>query len=136
MPTNVPPAGRGPVRPPLFPGASLHAASRRLQGPQGRHMKCGPAAVPCLSLRGSHLMEDSFSIDWGREGRDAFRTIQGHYIHCPLYVHRLPRWLSSKESTCNEGDSGSIPGSGRSTGEGNRDPLQYSCLESHGKSQG
>ena len=31
-----------------------------------------------------------------------------------------------KESTCNEGDSGSIPGSGRSAGEGIGYPLQYS----------
>ena len=29
----------------------------------------------------------------------------------------------------NAGDSGSIPGSGRSLGEGNGNPLQYSCLE-------
>ena len=34
-----------------------------------------------------------------------------------------------KESTCNSGDLGSIPGSGRSPGEGNDNPLQYSCLE-------
>ena len=34
-----------------------------------------------------------------------------------------------KESTCNAGDPGSIPGSVRSPGEGNGDPLQYSCLE-------
>ena len=34
-----------------------------------------------------------------------------------------------KESTCNEGDLGSIPGLGRSPGEGNIYPLQYSCLE-------
>ena len=31
-----------------------------------------------------------------------------------------------KESTCNEGDSGSIPGSGRPAGEGTGYPLQYS----------
>ena len=30
---------------------------------------------------------------------------------------------------CNVGDLGSIPGSGRSPGEGNGNPLQYSCLE-------
>ena len=35
----------------------------------------------------------------------------------------------SKESACNAGDLGSIPGSGRSSGEGNGNPLQYSCLE-------
>ena len=34
----------------------------------------------------------------------------------------------SKESACN-GDSCSIPGSGRSPGEGYCNPLQYSCLE-------
>ena len=34
-----------------------------------------------------------------------------------------------KESICNAGDMGSIPGSGRSPGEGNGNPLQYSCLE-------
>ena len=34
-----------------------------------------------------------------------------------------------KESTCNAGDLGSIPGWGRSPGEGNGNPFQYSCLE-------
>ena len=32
------------------------------------------------------------------------------------------------ESTCQAGDAGLIPGSGRSLGEGNGNPLQYSCL--------
>ena len=35
----------------------------------------------------------------------------------------------SKVSAYNEGDPGSIPGSGRFSGEGNGNPLQYSCLE-------
>ena len=34
-----------------------------------------------------------------------------------------------KASACNAGDLGSSPGSGRSPGEGNGNPLQYSCLE-------
>ena len=34
-----------------------------------------------------------------------------------------------KASACNAGDVGSIPGSGRSPGGGNGNPLQYSCLE-------
>ena len=34
-----------------------------------------------------------------------------------------------KASSCNAGDLGSIPGLGRSPGEGNDNPLQYSCLE-------
>ena len=35
----------------------------------------------------------------------------------------------SRESTCNAGDLGSIPGLGRSLGEGHDNPTQYSCLE-------
>ena len=34
-----------------------------------------------------------------------------------------------QESACNAEDPGSVPGSGRSPGEGNGNPLQYSCLE-------
>ena len=33
-----------------------------------------------------------------------------------------------KESACNAGDLGSVPGLGRSPGEGNDNPLQYACL--------
>ena len=38
-------------------------------------------------------------------------------------------WLRLKQSACNAGDLGSIPGLGRSHGEGNGNPLQYSCLQ-------
>ena len=41
----------------------------------------------------------------------------------------LPSWLSGKKSPCNAGDAGLIPVLGRSPGEGNGNPLQYSCLE-------
>ena len=37
--------------------------------------------------------------------------------------------LVAQMVTCNAGDLGLIPGSGRSPGEGNGNPLQYSCLE-------
>ena len=40
-----------------------------------------------------------------------------------------PGGADGKESVCSTGDLGSIPGSGRSPGEGNGKPLQYSCLE-------
>ena len=43
--------------------------------------------------------------------------------------HTLLSLWEYKESTCNTEDSGSIPGSGRSPGERNDNPLQYSCLE-------
>ena len=41
----------------------------------------------------------------------------------------FPGGSDGTESACNAGDLGSIPGLGRSTGEGNGYPLQYSCLE-------
>ena len=41
----------------------------------------------------------------------------------------LPCNSNGKESACNAGDPGSIPGLGRSSGEGHGNPLQYSCLE-------
>ena len=41
----------------------------------------------------------------------------------------FPGGSDSKESACNAGNLGSIPGLGRSPGEGNGNPLQYSCLE-------
>ena len=55
----------------------------------------------------------------------------------PLREGRLPRGLSGKEPACGAGatgDSGPIPGSGRSPGEGSGNPLQYSHLENrHGQ---
>ena len=44
-------------------------------------------------------------------------------------VGRFPGGSEVKVSASNVGDSSSIPGSGRSPGEGNGNPFQYSCLE-------
>ena len=41
----------------------------------------------------------------------------------------FPGGSDGKESPCNAGDLGLIPGSGRGPGVGNGNPLQYSCLE-------
>ena len=56
--------------------------------------------------------------------------------NCPTYnrMYSISYWgfpgnSVSKESACRARDLGSIPGSGRSPGEGNSYPLQYSCLE-------
>ena len=49
-----------------------------------------------------------------------------------IYLHvcrHLPGGSDSKESACNMGDLGLIPGLGRSPGGGHGNPLQYSCLE-------
>ena len=45
----------------------------------------------------------------------------------------FPGGSEDKASACNTGDPGLIPGLGRSPGEGNGNPLQYSCLKTHGQ---
>ena len=60
---------------------------------------------------------------WGHES-DALR------IRAPVRRNiDLPGGSDSKASAYNAGDLGSIPGLGRSPGEGNGSPLQYSCTE-------
>ena len=58
---------------------------------------------------------DRLYSPWGRKELDT--------------TEQLPKWLSGQESACHSANPGSIPGSGRSPGEGNCNPLQYSCLE-------
>ena len=63
-----------------------------------------------------------------------FRASSHQPCVCVILKHKsgvsgLPWWLSGKEFACKAGDSGWIPGSGRSPGGGHGNPLQYSCLE-------
>ena len=51
------------------------------------------------------------------------------YVRTETVYGGLPGGSEVKASACNAGDLGSIPGSGRAPGEGNGNPLQYSCLE-------
>ena len=51
------------------------------------------------------------------------------YINKDFNVMGFPGGSDGKESACNTKDPGSVPGSGRSPGEGHGNPLQYSCLE-------
>ena len=61
--------------------------------------------------------------------------VSGFGNHCQWFSQQLrgpwifPGGSDGKVSAYNAGDLGSIPGSGRSPGEGNGNPLQYSCLE-------
>ena len=52
-----------------------------------------------------------------------------HFFMGLLTIYGFPGGSDGKESACNAGDLGSIPGLGRSPAEGNGYPLQYSCLE-------
>ena len=50
-------------------------------------------------------------------------------MEAPLILPDFPGGSDGKASAYNAGDPGLIPGLGRSPGEGNGNPLQYSCLE-------
>ena len=59
-------------------------------------------------------------------------TLPMEFIPFSLLLHSFSGFPCSsvgKESACSAGNQGSIPGSGRSPGEGNGNPFQYSCLE-------
>ena len=58
-----------------------------------------------------------------------FRYLKTLQVREMLYFSFLTSLIVGKESACNAGDTGSIPGSGRSPGEGIGYPLQYPGLE-------
>ena len=75
-------------------------------------------------------------IQWGKTSHQPPRP-ESQQCLCATFLKILTNWTQysfpggsdGKASAYNAGDPGSIPGSGRSSGEGNGNPLQYSCLE-------
>ena len=62
-----------------------------------------------------------------------YTQLISYYVFIP-YEKSFPGSSAGKESTCNVGDLGSIPGLGRYPEGGHSNPLQYSCLENpHGQ---
>ena len=61
-----------------------------------------------------------------------YKKVKGQWglvNHIWYNLNSFPGGSDGKASACNAGDQGSIPGSGKSPGEGNGNPLQHSCLE-------
>ena len=82
------------------------------------------------SLLGRKAMTNLDSI---LKSRDITLLTKVHLVKAMVFLvvfWGLPYSSDGEESACNAGDPGLIPGSGRSPGEGNGNPLQYSCLES------
>ena len=79
-------------------------------------------------------MSDVFSLSQAAGGNKLqvtdffFPLLYTNYLF-RIYIWGFPHSLVGKESASNAGDLGLIPGLGRSPGEGNSNPLQYSCLE-------
>ena len=65
----------------------------------------------------------------GKEERETEAATWSLTVNKGLFIMGFPGGSDSKESACNSGDPGSIPGLGRSPGEVNGYPLQYSSLE-------
>ena len=81
-----------------------------------------------------HILWDSGMSFWGCSYTiplPIFLWILSFLVDWVLYMFWMgfPGGSKGKESACNAGDLGSIPGLGRSPGGGQGNPLQYSCLE-------
>ena len=73
-------------------------------------------------------------LEWGAIAFSMYIIKENLIYLCLIHCYGLPQWLGGKESTCNVVDLGSIPGLGKSPGEGHSNPLRYSCLENpHGQ---
>ena len=71
-------------------------------------------------------------VNFYSESLDLHSTMTGYtmiFDYIFSFTKGFPCGLDGKASAYNEGNLGSIPGSGRSPGEGNGTPLRYSCLE-------
>ena len=83
----------------------------------------------------THLGEKALQrlLERAFRGTDLQMTIRQVVSSCPTCHLNNPQGApggsDDKAPACNAGDLGSIPGLGRSPGEGNGNPLQYSCLE-------
>ena len=86
-----------------------------------------------LNVQKMKIMASGLITSWEIDG-ETVETVSTADGDCSREIKRrlllsFPGGSDGKASACNVGDPGSIVGSGRSPGEGNGNPLQYSCLE-------
>ena len=124
---NLSPSVRNKPYDPSIPGNHYKAGKPQLL----RETSIGGArAGICLCLGNLHTHKrDHRKQERPYEGHPGASVLQCFHCLSLMQYFWLPWWLSGKESTCNAGDLGSIPGLERSPGGGNSNPLQYSCLE-------
>ena len=83
------------------------------------------------------MSKEALQIAEGRRDEKGKEEMQ-RYTQLKAEFQRIARSFpggsNGKESDCNAGDLGLIPGFGRSPGEGNGYPLQYTCLENSQRS--
>ena len=89
----------------------------------GNHFSRSRASLIAQLVKNPPAMQETRFDSWSRKihwRRDR--------LTIPVFLG-FPCGSAGKESTCNTGDLGSIPGLGKSPGEGDGNPFQYSCLE-------
>ena len=112
----------------------VQTPATRLQGP------CRKEELLCIwrATHGSPVFSQGYFIILNSSGQNNPYKAKGNMMwsDAKLWLNNslnlfmsFPHSSVSKESACSAGDLGSIPGSGRSPGEGTGNPLQYSCLE-------
>ena len=90
------------------------------------HVHSGSAAA-AKSLQSCPTLRDP--IDGSPPGSPVPGILQAGTLEWAAISFGFPGGSDSKASACSAGDPASIPGVGRSSAEGNGNPLQYSCLE-------
>ena len=98
------------------------------EAPKSLRMMTAAMKIKRCLLFGRKVMTNLDSI---LKSRDIILQKNVHLVKATVFSdsHCFPGDSEVKASACNVGGPGSIPGSGRSPGEGNGSPLQYSCLE-------
>ena len=115
----------GPQNPsfPCLQSHPFHWMDRKVRVTLQTHVKCSRAFLSLKDYTQQHFQSGDFL--W---------KLYNHYWRVYLLQQLMillgfPSSSDGKASACNAGDQGSIPGSGRSPGEGNGNPCQYPCLE-------
>ena len=108
----------------LHPVGSLPARSLGEERTEGAAQEAGRQSRLC----GSQTRETSTSAS-GPKSVGSRLILPPQCAHRPSNLGTAPRWLGGEGPINNGGDEVSIPGSGRSPGEGNGNPLQHPCLE-------
>ena len=101
---------------------SLVPRNQRREEPTQRHSQVSPELHFLVSLK--QKCQSLVCNQQNSAGEPTAEIMKRNYKL--RFLNKALLWQLSKESTCNAGDPGSIPGSGRSAGEGTGYPLQYS----------
>ena len=126
--------------PPIPPSIRVFSNESTLRMRWPKYWSFSFSSIPSKEIPGADLLQNGLvgSPCSPRDSQESSPTPQFKRINAYLLVTSncflplvlvFPGGSDSKASAYNVGDLGSIPGLGRSPGEGNSNPLQYSCLE-------